>query len=498
MLPHDIFLRLPRPTALLILSSLAHLTSAHLARQTPSIIPHRPLNVAAYPPLPAPTSPPLDGHALNELLRRQGDNTICGYINGASALPATCSAGSHCVVDADHGVVGCCPNGEDTCTSGVYTGCVDPNSGPQTELNPYVFTCTGSNVCYQNTYEGGYSQYGCGTASDLAATVYESATNGNTAVTLTSADIMFTESPSSLATPTTLGTDTRSATRSSSKSASSDSTTTLSISAPTTTTTGSDSATTSSATTSSGSASSTTSTSTPTAAPAASGNGTVSTHTGAVVGGSIGAAVALAGLIALFFYLRRRRAGNSRQGPGPRPGDTQYISPMSGGGGAWAPLGQDANGNGHGGGKTIGGKPITHITGETGARNTVWQHGGVGDGSPPRSRGMGGATAAGVAAAGAGAGAGAAYHGAYASPHDGMDSSDDEVPLRTGSPEIDDFSRGFHDALSRIGEEDEDSAEDGVNRGGMSGRGGGGGDLGDNSRPLWLQSRRQSRNLMWT
>lgn len=490
MLPHDILLRLPRPTALLILSSLAHLTSAHLARQTPSVIPHRPLNVAAYPPLPAPTSPPLDGHALSELLRRQNDNTICGYINGASALPATCSAGSHCVVDADHGVVGCCPNGQDTCTSGVYTECVDPNSGPQTELNPYVFTCTGSNVCYQNTYEGGYSQFGCGTASDLAATVYESATNGNTAVTLTSADIMFTQSPSSLATPTTLGTDTRTASSSTSKSASSASTTTLSISAPTTTATGSDSATATSSTASSASTSSTTST--PTAAPAASGDGTVSTHTGAIVGGSIGAAVALAGLIALFFFLRRRRAGNTRQGPGPRPGDTQYISPMSGGGGAWTPLGQDGNG----GGKTIGGKPITHITGETGARNTVWQHGGVGDGGPPRSRGVGGATAAGVAAAGAGAGA--AYHGAYASPHD-MDSSDDEVPLRTGSPEIEDFSRGFHDALSRIGEEDEDSGEDGVNRGGMSGRGGGGGgDLGDSSRPLWLQTRRQSRNLMWT
>lgn len=500
MLPHDIFLRLPTPTALLLLSSLSTLASAHVARQTPTTIPHQPLNVAAYPPLPAPTSPPLDRQALDELLRREDANTICGYINGVSSLPATCSAGSHCVVDTDHGVVGCCPNGPDTCTAGVYTACVDANSGPQTVLNPYVYTCTGSNVCYKNAFEGGYSQFGCGTASDLAATVKQSASGVDDGVTITSAAIAFTEKPSTLAVPTTLGTNTKSSLEVSSTS--SESRTTLSTPAPSsaaassTVSASSKSSSASAATSSttsatSSSATSSSATSNPTAAPAAPGNSSGGVnHTGAIVGGSIAGVAVLIGVLAAAAYLMRRRTGNARQGPGPRPGDTQYISPMTGGGGAWAPLGQDPSG---GGSKTVGGKTITHITGESQGHNTVWQYGD--DGSHHRGGATAGAAAGGAVAAG-GAGA-AAYHGAYASPHDGS-SDDDEVPLRYGSPEIDDFSRGFNDALSRIGEEDEEGIEDGVNAIGMSGPNGSTGDLADNGRPLWLQSRRQSRNLMWT
>lgn len=111
-------------------------------------------------------------------------------------------------------------------------------------------------------------------------------------------------------------------------------------------------------------------------------------------------------------------------------------------------------------------------------------------------------TAAGGAAAATAGGDVDGYRGPYASPHD--DSSDDEVPLRHGSPEIEDFSRGFNDALSRIGEEDEEDLDQ-VNGSRMSpnGNGNGGGhgdtgDLGEPNRPLWLQPRRQSRNLMWT
>lgn len=142
------------------------------------------------------------------------------------------------------------------------------------------------------------------------------------------------------------------------------------------------------------------------------------------------------------------------------------------------------------------GKTITHITGGPESRNTVWQ--GVDE--------MGGDhqdhhhhyyyTGPDSQAAGAGAGTAVAYDGAYASPHDS--SGEDEVPLRHSSPEIEDFSRGFHDALSRIGEEDEDELDEVNGNGTMSGTSGGSsGDLGD-PRPLWLQSRRQSRNLMWT
>lgn len=521
MLPDDIFQRLPPPTILLVLSSLAQFTSAHVARQTPTAIPHRPLNVAAYPPIPAPTSPPLDGSALNELLRRGDTNTICGYIDGISSLPATCSAGSHCVVDAEHGVVGCCPNGESVCTAGIFTACVDANSGPQTVINPYAYTCTGSSVCYKNVFDGGYSQFGCGTASDLGATVALSPTGvgAGAGVSVPTESVALTEKPSTLSEPTTVGTatgtdsDTRTSSKDttsrSSSTASSDLTTVLTISAPSTSASDSSSAktTSTSATTTSGSSSSSSSaTSTPTAAPAAtSDNGGGVNRTGAIVGGSIAGVAALAGLIALAAFILRRRAGNTRRGPspGPRPGDTQYISPMSrrggSGGGAWTPLGQDPHGGDALGPKTVGGKTITHMTGESQGRNTVWQHGGVNNAG----------VAAGVGAGMAGAGAAYAYRGAYASPDSSSDDDNDELPLRYGSPEIDDFSRGFNDALSRIGEEDEESTEDGINAAGMSGQhnngGSGGGaaagtgDLADDSsRPLWLQSRRQSRNLMWT
>lgn len=491
MFPQDIFLRLPTPTALLLLSSLVALTSAHVPRQTPTTIPHRPLNVANYPPLPAPTSPPLDLLALNELLRRQDTNTVCGYINGDASSAATCSAGSHCVKDADANVIGCCPNGVDTCTSGVYTGCVDANSGVQTEVNPYVFTCTQGNVCYSNVFEGGYSQFGCGTATDLAATVLASASGVPSAIVLTTAEISFTQSPSSLGTPTTLGTgsvSSTSAATSSSSSAQSETTgtlTTITIPSPVTTT---------EATSMTGSSSTSSTGSAATAAPGTStSDNSGSDHTGAIVGGSIGGVAALVGIAAIAAYLyRRRMAGNSRQGPGPRPGDTQYISPMSGGA-AFAPIGSNSNSDSHSGQSAmVRGKTITHITGGPG-QNSVWHNEGDMTDHQFLENHPGTAWAPGGAVAGGAGG----YRGAYASPHD---SGDDEVPLRHGSPEIEDFTQGFHDALSRIGEEDEEDLRDDVNGAGMNGNNNnqGTGDLADNSRPLWLQSRRQSRNLMWT
>lgn len=225
-------------------------------------------------------------------------------------------------------------------------------------------------------------------------------------------------------------------------------------------------------------------------------------RTGAIVGGTISGVAVLAGLLALGIYLwRRRAAGNTRSGPGLRPGDTQYVSPMSGTG--FAPVAGGGRGSPNGdGSRSVRGKTITHVTGGPNSRNTVFQTGGIGDYQQPHDYhypGQNPAAWAGGAAAGAGAGAAgaAAYHGAYATPHDG---EDDQTPLRYGSPEIDDFSRGFHDALSRIGEEDEEDLESHVNGSGMPGTnntGGGSGDLGE-SRPLWLQSRRLSRNHMWT
>jgi len=79
----------------------------------------------------------------------------------------------------------------------------------------------------------------------------------------------------------------------------------------------------------------------------------------------------------------------------------------------------------------------------------------------------------------------------------------DMVPL---TREIDDFSRGFHDALGRIDEEDHTSTAgtevnygSGLNGAGMAGAGGEGDTPanGENGRPLWQQNRRLSRNMMW-
>jgi hypothetical protein len=497
----DIFVRLPKPTALLIISSLFGASSAHVPRQTPTTVPHRPLNVVAYPPIAAPTSPPVDLPTLNELLRRTDANTICGYIGGDPNLPATCSAGSHCVLDADHGAVGCCPDGEETCTSGVFTGCVDLNSGPQTEVNPYVFTCTGGNVCYKNMFEGGFSQFGCGTASDLATSVLAGAGGAAAPVTLATERISFTQSPSSLATPTELGSATRTdfSARSSSSTGTPSSGTPSSASASSLTTlTFVPSTTSSKNPTSSSSQASSSSTPAGTDAPATSGGGGGVNRTGAIVGGTISGVVVLAVLVAAGIYLwRRRAAGNTRSGPGPRPGDTQYVSPMSGAG--FAPVAGGRGSPNGDGARSIRGKTITHITDGPDSRNTVFHTGSIGDYQQPQGYHYPGRKAAGWAggAAAGAAGGAAAYHGAYATP---PDVEDDQTPLRYGSPEIEDFSRGFHDALSRIGEEDEEDLESHVNGSGMPGTNtidGGSGDLGD-SRPLWLQSRRLSRNHMWT
>ncbi|KAK4098349.1 hypothetical protein N658DRAFT_488559 [Parathielavia hyrcaniae] len=327
------FDRLPRPIALLLLASFLELTDAHaiqqLPRKTPSptlTIPHRVLNVASWPIRPTP--PP--GADLFAFRRRQLDeyNTVCGYIGGDSALPATCGSGSHCVVDTEHNVVGCCPDGAASCTDGVFTGCVDGNSGPQTEVNPYIFSCTGGNVCYMNVYDGGYSQFGCGTASDLAATVKNSA-SGATVLTRPTVSVSYTQGVSTLSTPITLVAPTSGSSTSSSASSSSSATSSASSSS-------SDS---SSAT--SGASSSTTSSSTATADPSSTTSASAPAgaatddgyRTGVIVGGTIGGVAVLIAVIGLAFIFLRRRNANVRQGPGLGGVRGKVISPPKPGGG---------------------------------------------------------------------------------------------------------------------------------------------------------------------
>ncbi|KAK7957090.1 uncharacterized protein PG986_006312 [Apiospora aurea] len=298
----DMFFRLPPAAAVVLLSTvLGGLADGHalLPRQTKTIEPHE-LNVIMWPPLPtaAPLLSPL------ELFRRQTDNTICGYLGGDSALPATCSAGSHCVLDEANKVMGCCPN-SGSCTTGVFTGCVDQNSGPQTEENPYVYTCTGSNVCYKNSFPG-------------------TGASGKPTLPLIQTSISLTQSPSSLSQS------------SSSQSASSSSTSTSVESSSST----SEASSSSSGTPTSSQSPANPANSTPAAPPTSNTSDPGYNRTGAIVGGTIGGLALLAALLALLFCCLRRRR-NKRQGPGPGPvaaPTSEYVSPVRNHGAAFAPL----------------------------------------------------------------------------------------------------------------------------------------------------------------
>ncbi|CAG9997418.1 unnamed protein product [Clonostachys byssicola] len=290
-----------RASSLALLWSIIPAASSHAIPQKTHTVELRELNVL---PWPLPTVMPGANHLLGRQL-----NTVCGYVGGNPDLPATCSAGSHCAIDVEHGVVGCCPDGG-PCTQGVYTGCVDGNSDPQTEINPYVYTCGGGNVCYQNQFAGGYHQYGCGSASDLATTVAMSA-SGKQTLDLTSISLEFTATATSLSEPTTLGT------KSSSKS---DSSTTSSLK------------TTSSKTSSTGTAG-TSSDSNPTSTGGANGgdgdkdnandeapkDSNNSPPIGAIVGGTVGGVALLALLALLAIFLIRRRKEPLRDGPQGEP-----------------------------------------------------------------------------------------------------------------------------------------------------------------------------------
>ncbi|KAL1888108.1 hypothetical protein Sste5346_009795 [Sporothrix stenoceras] len=301
-------------------------------------VPYRTLNVVPWPlPTAFPDevrlgqrqSPRQFGAA--DLFPRQSDNTICGYIGGDPDLPATCSAGSHCVLDAEHGAVGCCPNGVYSCTAGVFTGCVDGGSD-NTEVNPYVYTCGGGSFCYKNSFPGGYYQYGCGSASTLGQSVAATA-SGMSALAISSERITFT---GTFTATTTSSTKTSSKTTSS-KTASSSSTKTTSSktkSSSTKTTSSSTTSSSSSSTPSSSSSSPTKSSSTSSSSATPSNGASLSTdpgneantgvnsgdRAGVIIGATISGVAGLIAIIALivFFCWKKRRNGvnyTTRKGP---------------------------------------------------------------------------------------------------------------------------------------------------------------------------------------
>ncbi|KAH7150499.1 hypothetical protein B0J13DRAFT_289759 [Dactylonectria estremocensis] len=352
--------RLPS-TAFVLLSNIVHFASAYpyaLPQPTQTVDYHE-INALPWPALATEAPGGFD------LLNRRDLNTVCGYIGGDPALPATCSAGSHCVIDADHGAIGCCPD-SGSCTQGVYTACVDSNSGAQAEVNPYVFTCQGSDVCYKNNFEGGYSQYGCGTASNLATTVAVTA-SGQSTIRLTSLSVTGTQSASTVdstretssrtrseksatetstaetstaetstaetstaetsTVETSTGTESNTETETSSTESTNASTSDISSTATDTTKTDANSATSSvEATSSSTSAAS---------APDTDDDDNGSQNTGAIIGGTISGVAALVALIFLGIWVWKRKKGDKGSGqdqaalPGSESnGNIQPLLPM--------------------------------------------------------------------------------------------------------------------------------------------------------------------------
>ncbi|KAK0746524.1 hypothetical protein B0T18DRAFT_480848 [Schizothecium vesticola] len=497
----DFFDRLPPPTAILLLSALLPLTTAQiipLPRRTPpptTTLAHHALNVVPFPLLaatPAPQNP-------FDLRRRQdGLNTVCGFIGGDSQLPATCGAGSHCVMDVDNNVVGCCPNGQATCTEGIYTGCVDRNSGPQSAVNPYVFTCQGGNVCYQNFFDGGMSMFGCGTASNLGTTVLATATLSRPSGRPTGTPFSrFSETRISIKTVLRSTTSTRksSSTSSSTESSTTSSTTSSSTSQPTSST----------STTSSNPSGST---SAPGTIPVASGS---SDRLGPIIGGSLGGAAVFLALLAFALFFFRRRRNNARQGPGPSNLKTAISPPRSANGSGFEPLHQSSEAFETGLAPPIAAAQAYGHPGAPGAPSPFTYYGAA---APHTSYPPAGAQHVSYppmqqqqqyqypgqfpGAYAAGAANPVFVTGAAAMGAAGATDSD-RTPLTAG---------GYTDAvvgptqphtLDRIGEEEEEDRAAGSGGGGGGGSGGAREDTGQggDNRPLWQQNRRQSRNQVW-
>ncbi|TGJ80138.1 hypothetical protein E0Z10_g8622 [Xylaria hypoxylon] len=359
----------------------------------------------------------------------------------------------------------------------------------------------GADVCFKNNFEGGYFQYGCGTASQLATTVQTSANGATAALSIETVDVSLTKSPSTLATPTTIGsfasTDTTRVSQTSSQSTSATSSTTHSRSS-------------SSSSTDTPSSTTTLAAPTTTEGPASAKD----TRTGVIIGGVVGGAAAALSLVALIFFCLRRRNRNQRIGPGPTPTappTTQYMSPMQSHGAAFAPL---PSWNDEEGDHAHPHPPQPYGPLEPMRSASSPNYRGNSNPHPPGLYGPLGSTLSAPAPANLGATA----HG-YSQPvryNPGHMPAGMAQPKGTLTPvveeeqsldreesqgrEIDDFSRAYSSA--GIGQHsDEDIEEDRTplrtnthnaqeEGDSVSGRSAA-------PRPLWQQNRQQSRNLMW-
>ncbi|KAF5258130.1 hypothetical protein FOXYS1_11315 [Fusarium oxysporum] len=140
MTPALLMARLP---PFLVISGVLNLATGHVLPQPTKTVDFYELNVLPYP-LAATPAPD------DSLLLRRQFNTVCGYLGGDPGLPATCSAGSHCVVDVDHGAVGCCPDGG-SCSTTESTASTTNSETSSTESETSTASETESDTSTETT-----------------------------------------------------------------------------------------------------------------------------------------------------------------------------------------------------------------------------------------------------------------------------------------------------------------------------------------------------------
>ncbi|KAM3074753.1 hypothetical protein ACMFMG_008172 [Clarireedia jacksonii] len=285
---------MPTPSIILLLSSVFGYASA-----VPWAIAKETVTYKANNWSPRPTNTPL---AAREIFKRSSvDVDVCGWIGGNSAQPVGCASGSSCIHDTLLRFVGCCPTASAgaspiLCTDGLYTTCIDKNSAGYSAnsflINNGVLSCPTASSCYRIIYPESYTQFGCGpSAADITAETSFAGQATDLRLQIVYTGVSFDpaitiQNPSVFGAATSFPTARVSTTPSSSD-------VTASVTA--------------------GKGSLTSSAPQSTSSVASTGSKGTS-NTGAIVGGTIGALVAVIGAAILAFFLIKRRKNQQQSG----------------------------------------------------------------------------------------------------------------------------------------------------------------------------------------
>ncbi|KAL8876986.1 MAG: hypothetical protein Q9198_004910 [Flavoplaca austrocitrina] len=116
----------------------------------------------------------------HEILKRlSGDPAICGWVEGSSNNTVSCNSGYTCA--ATSSFVGCCSTGAVGCDA-LFTTCYDqlgPSCNAQCKLNKAALTCGGqAPFCATYLYAEGGRGYGCAAITGYNKTVLTTTTPG--------------------------------------------------------------------------------------------------------------------------------------------------------------------------------------------------------------------------------------------------------------------------------------------------------------------------------